>query len=243
MSYDRALTVFSPDGRLFQVEYALQAVSKGNTCVALKGKDSVVIGVERKAAAKLQDPRTMKKIYSLDDGIALASAGWTADSRVIVDKARLECQTHRRNYEDAPTVIHVTRYVADLQQKFTQSGGVRPFGVSCLIAGFDPHGEEPRLFRTNPAGTWTGCYAAALGRSDKPVTEYLEKEYDIETPPEGDSAIKLIIGALEGVVEGGASSIDIAIMKKGQPVIFMKQSDIVGLAEELKREKEAEDMD
>jgi 20S proteasome subunit alpha 4 len=210
--YDRAITIFSPDGHLFQVEYAQEAVKKGSTAVGVRGKNCVVIGVEKKSIPTLQDDRTIRKIHSIDEHIMLAFAGLSADARVLVDYARVECQSYKLTLEDPVTVGYIARYIANTKQRFTQSPGRRPFGISMLIGGFDYDGT-PRLFKTEPSGTYYEYFANSTGRGEKPVREYLEEHYNDETIKDEASVLKLVIKALSQVVQSGAQNIEIAVMK------------------------------
>ena len=117
-----------------------------------------MLGVEKKTALKLQDTRTVRKIALLDTHVCCAFAGLNADARILIDRARVEAQSHRLTVEDPVTVEYITKYVAGVQQRYTQSGGVRPFGISTLIIGFDPADEVPRLYMTEPSGIYSAWY-------------------------------------------------------------------------------------
>ncbi|NP_001040204.1 proteasome subunit alpha type-7-1 [Bombyx mandarina] len=237
--YDRAITVFSPDGHLLQVEYAQEAVRKGSTAVGVRGVDVVVLGVEKKSVAKLQEERTVRKICLLDDHVVMAFAGLTADARILINRAQIECQSHKLTVEDPVTLEYITRYIAGLKQKYTQSNGRRPFGISCLIGGFDYDGS-PHLFQTEPSGIYYEWKANATGRSAKTVREFLEKNYTADEVATENGAVKLAIRALLEVVQSGQKNLEIAVMRRGQPMQMLDLDTINSYVSVIEKEKEEE---
>jgi len=237
MSYDRAITVFSPDGHLFQVEYAIEAVRQGTTAVAVRAQDVVILAVEKKSAAKLQEARTVRKIVKVDSHLALAFAGLTADARVLVNKARIESQSYRLTVEDACSVEYMARHIAKIQQKYTQRGGRRPFGISIVLAGHDRDGS-PHLYQTDPSGTYNEWAANAIGRNAKNVIEYLEKHFDVEKSLTETEALHLIISALLEVVESGGKNIEVGIVRKGLGLVMLEQEKVDQLSQQISQEKE-----
>lgn len=173
--------------------------------------------VEKKSVAKLQEDRTVRKICLLDDHVVMAFAGLTADARILINRAQIECQSHKLNVEDPVTIEYITRYIAQLKQKYTQSNGRRPFGLSCLIGGFDLDGS-PHLFQTDPSGIYYEWKANATGKSAKTVREFLEKYYTTELVETEDGAVKLAIKALLEVVQSGQKNLEVAVMRKNQPM-------------------------
>ncbi|KAI4765865.1 N-terminal nucleophile aminohydrolase [Aureobasidium sp. EXF-3400] len=237
--YDRALSVFSPDGHVFQVEYALEAVKRGTCAVGVKGDKIVVLGCEKRSAMKLQDTRiTPSKIGLIDNHVCLAFAGLNADARILVDKARLEAQSHRLTVEDPVSIEYITKHVAQVQQRYTQSGGVRPFGISTLIVGFDPNSTEARLFYTEPSGIYSAWKANAIGRSSKTVREFLERNH--KDGMDREETIKLTVKSLLEVVQTGAKNIEIAVMAPGKPLEMLKVEDIEKYVESINSEKQDE---
>jgi len=210
-------------------------VRKGTTAVGVRSPDHIVFAVERKSTAKLQEPRTVRKIHKLDENIVLSFAGLTADARVLINKARIECQSYRLTFEDAPSVEYIAEYISGIQQRYTQSGGVRPFGISTLLMGFDEDGT-PRLYQTEPSGNHTAWKAVATGRNQKTVKEFLEKNYNEDTAVDG---VKLACRALLEVVEAGGKNIEVAVLRKGEPLRMLPDDEVEKLCMELEAEKEA----
>lgn len=174
MGYDRAITVFSPDGRLFQVEYAREAVKRGATAIGIKCKDGVILIADRRVGSKLLEADTIEKVYKIDEHICAATSGLVADARVLIDRARIEAQINRLTYDESITVKELAKRICDFKQQYTQYGGVRPFGVSLLIAGVD---DVPKLYETDPSGALLEYKATAIGMGRNAVVEYFEKEY------------------------------------------------------------------
>ncbi|GAA5887048.1 hypothetical protein JCM6882_009430 [Rhodosporidiobolus microsporus] len=236
--YDTALTTFAPDGHLFQVDYAQEAVRKGTCAVGVRGKDCVVLAVEKKSVLQLQDPRTVRKTAMLDDHVCLGFAGLTADARILIDRARMECQSHRLTVEDPVSVEYITRHIAGIQQRYTQSGGVRPFGISCLIIGFDHDDPRPRLYLTEPSGIFSAWKANAIGRSSKTVREFLEKNWKAEM--DKDDTIQLAVKSLLEVVQAGVKNIDLAVMDGYGSVRNLTTDELAVIVDKIEKEKEAE---
>ncbi len=197
MGYDRAITIFSPDGRLFQVEYAVEAVRRGTSAIGVKVKEGVVLAVEKRLTSSLMEINSVTKIYVIDEHVGAAIAGLHADARRLIDYARVQAQINRLYYEEPITIEDLTRTICDLKQNYTQSAGVRPFGVALLIAGVDVTG--PRLFSTHPSGAYWEWQATAIGRGAQRVNEILEKEYKRELSL--NEAIKLALKSLREVAE------------------------------------------
>jgi proteasome alpha subunit len=217
MGYDRAITVFSPDGRLFQVEYAREAVKRGATAIGVKTKEGVVLVADRRVTSRLLEPDTIEKIYIIDDHIGAATSGLVADARILIDRARLEAQINRLTYDEPISIKDLAKRICDFKQQFTQFGGVRPFGVSLLIAGVD---EKPRLYETDPSGALLEYKATAIGAGRNVVMEYFEKEYDDNMSFE-DAMIKAMIAMGKAIeselsyegIEVGAIRVDERIFR------------------------------
>ncbi|MGC9210222.1 MAG: archaeal proteasome endopeptidase complex subunit alpha [Acidilobus sp.] len=192
-AYDRAITIFSPDGELYQVRYAFEAVRKGWTSLGILTNSGVVLAAEKRKTMLLLDLDGIEKIYRVDDHIGVTFAGMGSDGRVLIDYARLVAVRHRLTYGEPPSTEYVAKAVADVKQLYTQHGGVRPFGVALIFGGVDPDGT-PRLYRTEPGGQYFSYYAVAIGLGGDAANSYLEKVYRRDMSLE--DAIKASIVAL-----------------------------------------------
>ena len=173
--YDRAITVFSPDGRLFQVEYAIETVRRGALAVGIKTKDGIVIAVDEKTK-KLQISKIPQKLFQIDYHIGAAAAGYIPDARVQIDNARFFSQSNKLVYDEPVEVETVAKHLADQCQQYTQYGGARPIGVSLIIGGIDSNGSV--LYLTDPSGAYILYNAIAIGGNADAANEFLEKNYN-----------------------------------------------------------------
>ena len=207
-AYDRGITIFSPDGRLYQVEYAREAVKRGTPSVGIRTADGVVLAADRHARAPLIERDSIEKIHEIDDHVGVASAGHVADARQLIDVARRQAQVNRLRYDEPASVEALTKEVTDYIQQYTQTGGARPFGVALLVAGIE--NGEPRLFETDPSGTPYEWQAVAIGGSREDIQTFLEDEYKEEMDLE--AGIELALRALASINEDGldATGVDIA---------------------------------
>jgi len=191
-AYDRAITVFSPDGRLFQVEYALETVNRGATILGIACSEGIVLGAEEKIESKLQDENFMWKLFEVDEHLGAAVVGLGSDARILIDQARVYAQSNKLMYDEPIDVEVVAKRVGDIKQLYTQHAGVRPFGVSIIFGGFDKTGS--RLFATDPSGSIRGWKAVAVGVGKETVEGILKTDYNEKMDLE--SATKLAINAL-----------------------------------------------
>lgn len=174
MGYDRAATMFAPDGHILQVEYAEKTIRLGSSSIGIVCKDSVVIVADRRQKDRLLIEESANRINEIDEFIMVVFAGITSDARVLIEKARVLAQQHRVTYDSAPSTESIVRDVADIKQQFTQYGGARPFGVSMMFAGVD---GGPSLYTTDITGNYLKYKANAVGEDDEKIKKMLREKY------------------------------------------------------------------
>jgi proteasome alpha subunit len=224
MAYDRAITVFSPDGRLFQVEYAREAVKRGTTTVGLKYKDGVVLIIDKRISSRLIEARSIDKIFQIDGHVGCATSGLVADARVLVDRARIEAQIHRITYNEQIPVEVLVKRICDFKQNYTQYGGVRPFGTALLVAGVDQQGTH--LFETDPSGALMAYKAGSIGAGRNTVMSVFEEKYEPNLNLDG--AIALGMEALTKASEGEIKpeTVEIGLIQMGESFRKLDPEDV-----------------
>ena len=207
-AYDRAITVFSPDGRLFQVEYALETVKRGSTVLGIACKQGVVLAAEEKPSSKLQDPSLTWKIFEIDEHAGAAISGLSSDARILVDRARIDAQSNRLMYDEPMDIEALSKRTGDIMQLYTQHAGVRPFGVTIIFGGVDKLG--PQILQADPSGACWKYKAVAIGVGSDTVREILESRYSPECQLE--EAVMLAVECLAKVSEGGITPENVRIV-------------------------------
>jgi proteasome alpha subunit len=196
MGYDRAATMFSPDGHLLQVEYAEKTVRLGSASVGIVCSDGVVIVADRRIKDRLIVPESATKIFEIDSHIMASAAGISSDARVLIERVQLIAQQHRVTYDSAIDIESVIKEIANIKQNFTQYGGARPFGVSIMIAGVD---AKNRLFASDITGNYFSYHCTAIGENDEKIKEMLRKDYNENITIE--EGIKLALKIFKAVLE------------------------------------------
>lgn len=236
-AYDRGITIFSPDGRLFQVEYAREAVKRGTTTLGICFKEGVLLAVDKNITSRLIVPSSIEKIFIIDEHIAVAVSGLVADARKLVSDARLMAQRHRLLYSEPITPFSITSQICEEKQIYTQWGGARPFGISLLIAGVA--GNEWQLYETDPSGAFTRCYATGIGMKKKEVEEIFEERYKPDMSKE--EAMRLALFALNSVSNGKTKPENVDMVVIERKVEKVNKEDINKILEDIKKEFKEEE--
>lgn len=213
--YSFSLTTFSPNGKLIQIEYALQAVNAGVTAVGIRAQNGIVLATEKKRSSELVDGDTVAKIAQITPDVGMTYAGMGPDFRVLVDKARkLAHQNYKMVYQEYPPTRVVVQEIARTVQEATQAGGVRPFGVSLLVAGYDVNGKFS-LYQIDPSGSYYPWKATAIGKGSSSAKTFLEKRWNEEL--ELEDAIHITLLTLKESIEGEMTGDNVEVSIVGLP--------------------------
>jgi len=210
--YDSRTTIFSPEGRLYQVEYAMEAISHAGTAVGILSSEGVVLAAEKKITSKLLEPsKSSEKMYMIDEHVACAVAGITADANILINYARQAAQRYQFTYQESMPVEQLVQALCDTKQGYTQYGGLRPFGVSVLYAGWDAqHGYQ--LYCSDPSGNYGGWMATSIGASTQAAQSIMKQEYKPGEMPL-QAALQLAVKVLSKTCDSAnltADKLDIA---------------------------------
>lgn len=236
MGYDRAITMFSPDGRLLQVEYAKKTVRQGSTAMGFVCKDGVLLVTDKRIVDKLVVPESVEKIFQIDHHIGATASGILSDARVLIERAQIKAQQNRITYDSPIDTLTVVKDICNLMQICTQSGGLRPFGVAVLVAGIDEN--TPHLYETDPTGIFFEYRATVIGEGEQEIEETLHKEYSEKHTVE--EALKLAIRMLNNVLpeDFNADRIDTAyITIKDKKFSKFSKDKIEAILQEVRKDK------
>lgn len=223
--YDGAITIFSPEGRIYQVEYALELVKRGSPIVGVRSAEGVVLAAMEPQLSKLAAPRGSKKIFRIDEHVGVAISGLSPDARVLIRRARISAQSNRMTYAEPIDIEELTSSVGDLLQTYTQNAGVRPFGVSLIFGGVDNY--RVSLIATDPSGSYRGYKATSVGRNSDAAKEVLQKQYREEITL--DESIALSVEALRTAAqqEMAVENLNIAVIPKETKVFRVLEDEEV----------------
>src|SRR3989344_342812 len=199
MGYDRAITMFSPDGRLLQVEYAKKTVRQGSTAIAIVCADGLLFVTDKRIIDSLVVPESVEKIWQIDEHIGATASGILSDARVLIERAQLKAQQNKVTYDSPIDTITVVKDICSLKQMCTQSAGLRPFGVSIIIAGVDADG--PKLYENDPTGIYFQYRATAIGEGEVEIENILGKQVTAKTTIQ--EGLKIAVRALNQVLDQG----------------------------------------
>jgi len=244
--YDQSTTTFSPEGRLHQVEYAIEAINNAGTCVGLQCPDGIVLAAERKVVSKLLAPsKTSEKTYTIDNHVVCLVAGLTSDANILVNQSRLGSQRYLYKYQEPMPVEQVVKHVCNYKQAYTQYGGLRPFGVAFVFAGWDRnHGYQ--LYQTDPSGNYSGWKATVIGQNNQAGKSLLKSDYKEESSVQ--QTLKIAVKILLKTMDATAPSperIELSTMKRtedGDAMVHytLADSEVLKYIEEIQKEEEAE---
>jgi len=209
-------TMYSPDGRIYQVEYAIETVKRGTLSIGIKCKDGVLLAVEENPRV-LQVANVTQKIFQVDKHIGVAAAGYIPDARVQVDSARFFSQSNKLTYDEDVEVETVAKHLADQCHQFTQYSGVRPYGVALIIAGVDLKGGS--IYVTDPSGTFVSYAAVAIGAGSDEVTDFLEKNYKNEIMLEEGAALATAAINLKTEKTDGGKNVKMSWVKQDKKIM------------------------
>uniref|UniRef100_A0A0K0G2H4 Proteasome subunit alpha type n=1 Tax=Strongyloides venezuelensis TaxID=75913 RepID=A0A0K0G2H4_STRVS len=241
--YDSRTTIFSPEGRLYQVEYAMEAISHAGTCLGIQAKDGILIAAEKRNVHKLLDESVLaEKIYRISENISCTVAGLTSDALILINRLRYWAADYKLRFGEPMPVEQLVQTLCNEKQRFTQIGGKRPFGVSLLYVGWDKH-YGYQLYQSDPSGNYTGWKATCIGNNHQAAVSLLKQEYKSPTIDEAKKlAMKVLSKTLD--VKLSADKVEMAVLKHIDNKTVLEVLDIKDIETLVKdheqREKEAE---